>query len=129
MENWILVVGYDRLHFEAARTEWLKYNVYLDSTETAPDAIIRFLVRQYIAVIASYNVSNITQLIDFMNGTKQVPLVILSQNDSGTKFAETIMRGANTFIIDPDKLIESINENRDILDRLAKLPFGERKAL
>ena len=53
----------------------------------------------------------------------------MSQHDSGTKFAETIMRGANTFIIDPDKLIESINENKDIIDHLAKMPPNERRAL
>jgi len=39
------------------------------------------------------------------------------------------MCGANTFIIDPDKLIESIAENKDIIDRLVKLPTNERKAL
>jgi len=39
------------------------------------------------------------------------------------------MRGANTFIIDPDKLIESINENKDIIDHLAKMPPNERRAL
>ena len=64
-----------------------------------------------------------------MGDTTQIPLVILAQNDSGTKFAETIMRGANTFIIDPDKLIESIKGNKDIIDRLAKMPPNERRAL
>jgi len=64
-----------------------------------------------------------------MSGTNQIPLVILSQNDSGTKFAESIIRGADTFIIDPDKLIESIKENKDIIDRLAKMPHGNRRAL
>jgi len=127
--NWILVVGYDRPHFEAAQKDWLKYNVYLDTVDTEHEAIERFSHRQYLAVIASYNVPSITPLIDFMSDTKQIPLVLLSQNDSGTKFAETIMRGANTFIIDPDKLIESINENKDILDRLAKMPPNERRAL
>ena len=129
MENWILAVGYSRSNFDAAQKDWLKYNVHLDSVDTAFEAIERFPSRQYLAVIASYNVPNITPLIDFMSETKQVPLVILSQNDSGTKFAESIMRGANTFIIDPDKLIESIRENKDIIDRLAKMPSNERKAL
>ena len=129
MENWILVVGYNRPYFEAARKDWLKYNVYLYSVDTADEAISQFSYRQYMAVIASYNVPNMTPLIDYMSNTSQIPLVILSQNDSGTKFAESIMRGANTFIIDPDKLIESIKENKDIIDRLAKMPPNERRAL
>ncbi len=55
-ENWILVVGYDRPHFEIARRDWLKYNVYLHSVESAAEAISRFYYRKYLAVIASYNV-------------------------------------------------------------------------
>ena len=129
IENWILVVSYDRSHFEAARNDWLKYNVYLHPVGTAAEAINQFHTRQYLAVITSYNVPNITPLIDFMSGINQIPLVILSQNDSGTKFAESIIRGADTFIIDPDKLIESIKENKDIIDRLAKMPTNSRKAL
>ncbi len=61
-----------------------------------------------------------------MNDTKQNPIVILSQKDNGTKFAESIMRGANTFIIDPDRLIESINETKDIIDRLIEMLPDER---
>lgn len=129
IESWILVVGYDRPHFQVARKDWHKYNVHLDTVETAREAIEQFSYRQYLAVIASYNVQNITPLIDFMSNVKQIPLVLLAQNDSGTKFAESIMRGANTFIIDPDKLIESISENKDIIDRLAKMPSNERRAL
>jgi hypothetical protein len=45
MDNWILVVGYDRLCFEAARKDWLKYNVYLYSVDTADDATLRHPVR------------------------------------------------------------------------------------
>lgn len=69
-----------------------------------------------------------TPLIDYMSGINQTSLVILSRNDSGTKFAESIIRGADTFIIDPDKLIESIKENKDIMDRHAKMPPGNRRA-
>ena len=129
MENWILIVGYDRPHFEAAQKDWLKYNVYLFPVNTADEAISQLSYRQYLAVIASYSVPDLKPLIDFMGDTTQIPLVILAQNDSGTKFAETIMRGANTFIIDPDKLIESIKGNKDIIDRLAKMPPNERRAL
>lgn len=129
MDNWIMVVGYDRPHFELARNDWRKYNVNLDTVQTAPEAIEQFSYRQYLAVIASYSVPDITPLIDFMGDTKQIPLVLLSQNDSGTKFAESIMRGANTFIIDPDKLIEGIKENKDILDTLAKMPLNDRRIL
>lgn len=129
MENWILVVGYDRPHFEMARKDWQRLNVYLYSVDTAAEAIEQCPCRKYLAVIASYYVPNITALIDFMSGTNQIPLVILSQNDSGTKFAESIIRGADTFIIDLDKLIESIKENKDIIDRLAKMPPDNRRAL
>lgn len=128
MGNWILVIGYDRPHFEVARKEWQKYNVYLDTVDTTSEAIEQFPYRQYLAVIASYNVSDIAPLIEFMGNTKQIPLMLLSQNDSGTKFAESIMRGANTFIIDPDNLIESISENKDIIDRLSKMPPNVRRA-
>lgn len=129
MENWILLVGYGRPQFEVAQKDWLKYNVYLHSVDTAAEAIKQVPMRRYLAVIASYTVSDIMPLIEFMSGTNQIPLVILSQNDSGTKFAESIMRGANTFIIDPDKLIESVTGNKDIIDRLVKMPPSERKAL
>ena len=47
MENWILVVGYDRPHFEAAQKDWLKYNVYLYSVSTADEAISQFLYHQF----------------------------------------------------------------------------------
>jgi len=40
IENWILVVSYDRSHFEAARNDWLKYNVYLHPVGTAAEALI-----------------------------------------------------------------------------------------
>lgn len=129
MDNWILVVGYNRRYFEAAQKDWLKYNVYLYSVDTAEEAISQFLHRQYIAVIASYNVSDMTLLFDYMSNSSQIPLVILSQKDSGVKFAENILRGANTFIIDPDNLIESIKGSKDIIDRLAKMPANERQAL
>lgn len=69
MENWILVVGYDRPHFEVARKDWQKYNVYLHSVETAAEAINHFHERQYLAVIALYNVPNMASLIDFISGT------------------------------------------------------------
>lgn len=39
MENWILVVGYDRPHFEAARKDWLRLNAYLYFVDTATEAI------------------------------------------------------------------------------------------
>lgn len=129
MDNWIMAVGYDHPSFEAARKEWLKFNVLLHSVATASEAIQKFLHRPYIAVIASYRVPDLNILIDFMGKSEQIPLVILAQSDSGIKFAESIIRGADTFIIDPDELIESIRENRAIIDRLAKMPPNQRKAL
>lgn len=85
MENWILVVGYDRPHFEAARKDWLKFNVQLDSVDTADEAIEQFHARQYLAVIASYSIPDIAPLFDFMGDMKKIPLVALSQEDSGIK--------------------------------------------
>lgn len=97
MENWILVVDYNRPNFEAARKDWLRLSVYLHSVDTATEAIEQGLCRKYLAVIVSYNVRNITPLIEYMSRTNQIPLVVLSQNDSGTKFAESIIRRADTF--------------------------------
>ena len=37
MDNWILVVGYSRPHFEAAQKERLKYNVLLQLVGTIPE--------------------------------------------------------------------------------------------
>ena len=129
MENWILVIGYSRPHFEAAQKEWLKYNVLLQSVETVPEAVTMFSTRPYLAVIASYDVTDMMSLIKVMREARQIPLLVLSQEDSGTKMAESIIRGADTFIIDPDKLIESIKKNKDILDRLSELSSHNKKAL
>ena len=129
MENWILVVGYSRPHFEAAQKEWLKYNVLLQSVETIPEAVTMFSTRPYLAVIASYDVTDMMSLIKVMREARQIPLLVLSQEDSGTKMAESIIRGADTFIIDPDKLIESIKKNKDIIDRLSELSSHNKKAL
>jgi len=129
LENWILVIGYSRPHFEAAQKEWLKYNVLLQSVETVPEAVTMFSTRPYLAVIASYDVTDMMSLIKVMREARQIPLLVLSQEDSGTKMAESIIRGADTFIIDPDKLIESIKKNKDILDRLSELSSHNKKAL
>jgi len=129
LENWILVVGYSRPHFEAAQKEWLKYNVLLQSVETIPEAVTMFSTRPYLAVIASYDVTDMMSLIKVMREARQIPLLVLSQEDSGTKMAESIIRGADTFIIDPDKLIESIKKNKDIIDRLSELSSHNKKAL
>ena len=129
MENWILVIGYSRPHFEAAQKEWLKYNVLLQLVETVPEAVTMFSIRPYLAVIASYDVTDMMSLIKVMREARQIPLLVLSQEDSGTKMAESIIRGADTFIIDPDKLIESIKKNKDILDRLSELSSHNKKAL
>lgn len=124
-----MVVGYNRPHFEAAQKEWLKNNVLLQLVETISEAIAKFSTRQYLAVIASYNVYDMTSLIKVMREVRQIPLLVLSQEDSGTKMAESIIRGADTFIIDPDKLIDSITKNKDIIDRLSELSSYNKQAL
>ena len=129
MENWILVVGYSRPHFEAAQKEWLKYNVLLELVETVAEAIVKFSTRPYLAVIASYDVSDMMSLVNVMREARQIPLLVLSQEDSGTKMAESIIRGADTFIIDSDKLIDSIKKNKDILERLSGLSPHNKQAL
>ncbi|MDR1539574.1 MAG: hypothetical protein LBU32_16555 [Clostridiales bacterium] len=40
MENWILVIGYDRNAFGPAQQEWLKYNVLLHMVDTISEAIV-----------------------------------------------------------------------------------------
>jgi len=129
LQNWILVIGYSRPHFEAAQKEWLKYNVLLQSVDTIPEAIAQFSARSYLAVIASYDVHDMMSLIEVMREARQIPLLVLSQEDSGTKMAESIMQGADTFIIDTDKLIESIKKNKDIIERLSGLTSYNKKVL
>ena len=129
MENWILVIGYSHPHFEAAQKEWLKYNVLLQLVENIPEAIAEFSSRPYLAVMASYDVPDMTSLIEVLREERQIPLLVLSQEDNGTKMAESIIRGADTFIIDPAKLIDSIKQNKDIIDRLAKLTTYNKRIL
>lgn len=129
MDSWILIVGYDRPHFEAAQKEWLKYNVFLHSAINAADAIEKFAVQRYLAVIASYDLPDMMSLIKVVRETEQIPFVVLSQDDSGTKIAESLIRGADTFIIDPDRLIESLTKNKDIIERLSRLPAQNKQAL
>ena len=129
MDNWILIVGYDRPHFDAAQKEWVKFNVFLRSAANAIDAIEKFSERKYLAVIASYDLPDMMSLIKVVRETEQIPFVVLSQEDSGIRIAESIIRGADTFIIDPDKLIESLTKNKDIIDRLSQLPVPNKQAL
>ena len=108
MKNWILVAGYNRRNFEAAQKEWLKYNISLHSVNTIPEAIAKFSERNYLAVIASVDLPDMMLIIEAMREKRNVPLLVLSQEDSGTKMAESIISGSDTFIIDTDNLIESI---------------------
>lgn len=124
-----MIVGYDRPHFDAAQKEWVKYNVFLHLAVNAYDAIEKFSTRQYLAVIASYDLTDMMSLIKVVRETDQIPFVVLSQEDSGTRIAESIIRGADTFIIDPDKLIESLTKNKDIIERLSRLPLQNKQAL
>jgi DNA-binding response OmpR family regulator len=129
MDNWILVVGYSRSHFEAAQKEWLKFNVLLQSVDTVQGAVGKVGIQVYLGVVASYDVADLTLLIEFMRGDKQIPLLVLSQEESGTRMAESIIRGSDTFIIDPDRLIESIKNNREITERLSKLSTPNKRIL
>ena len=54
MENWILIVGYDRPDFEAAQKDWIKLHVFLHLAVNVADAIEKFSAQRYIAVIVSY---------------------------------------------------------------------------
>ena len=129
MANWILVVGYSRHHFDAAQREWLKYNVSLHLVNTASEAIAQFSTRTYLAVIASYDLPDMMLLIEAMRESRKVPLLVLSQEDSGTKMAESIIRGADTFIIDVDHLVESIKKSEEIIDRISQLSPHNKHAL
>ena len=129
MGNWILVVGYGRYHFEAAQKDWLKYNISLHLVNTVPEAIAQFSARKYLAVIASYDLPDMMRLIDAMRESRKVPLLVLPQEDSGTKMAESIIRGADTFIIDVDNLIDSIKNSEEIIERITQLSSHNKKVL
>ena len=129
MNNWILVVGYSRHNFEAAQIEWLKYNVSLYSVDTAQEAVEQFSERPYLAVVASYNLSDLILLMEVMRESRKVPLLVLPQENSGTYMAESIIRGADTFIIDADKLIDSIKNNKEIIDRITQFSPHNKQLL
>jgi DNA-binding response OmpR family regulator len=129
MTNWILVIGYNRSHFEAAQRDWLKFNVLLQSVDTVQEAIEKFSTRSYLGVVAAYEVADLTLLIEVMREAKQIPLLVLSQEESGTKMAESIIKGADTFIIDVDNLIDSIKNNEEIIDRLTQLSPHNKQTL
>jgi DNA-binding response OmpR family regulator len=127
--NWILIIGYSRPHFEAAQREWLKYNVSLHLVSNASEAIVQFSTRTYLAVIASYDLPDMMLLVEALRESRKVPLLVLPQEDSGTKMAESIIRGADTFIIDVDNLVESIKKNEEIIERLTRLSPHNKRAL
>ncbi len=129
MKNNILVIGYSRENFEAAQKEWAKYNVLLHSVDTVSEAIKRFATQPYMAVIASYDLPDTIVLIEVMREHRKVPLLVLAQEDSGTGMAESIIRGADTFIIDVDKLIDSIKNSGEIVDRLTQLSSHNKQTL
>ena len=129
MKNWILVAGYNRRNFEAAQKEWIKYNISLHSVNTIPEAIAKFSERNYLAVIASVDLPDMMLIIEAMREKRNVPLLVLSQEDSGTKMAESIINGSDMFIIDTDNLIESIKNSKDIIERLSKLSPHNRHSL
>lgn len=83
----------------------------------------------YLAVIASYDLPDMMSLIKVVWETEQIFFVVLSQDDSGTRIAKSLIRGADTFIIDPDKLIESLIKNRGIIERLSRLPAQNKQVL
>ncbi len=121
MRNCILVVGYSRPNFEAAQLEWLNYNVTLHSVATAHEAIERLKTHHYLAVIAAYSLPDLMVLMEALRESRKIPLLILPQENSGAKMAESILGEADTFIIDTDKLIESIKNNQEIVDHIARL--------
>ena len=129
MGNYILVVGYSRHHFEAAQKEWLKYNISLHLVNTVPEAIAQFLIQPYLAVIACYDLPDMMLLINAMRESRKVPLLVLPQEDSGTKMAESIIRGADTFIIDVDNLIDSIKNSEEIIKNITLLSQQNKQAL
>ncbi len=129
MISWILIVGYKGSNLEQARKDWRKFNVQLEAVDTASEAVAHIPFRKYLAVIVSYGVSDIAPLIEYMDDNNQIPLVILSRKESGIRFAGSIISGANKFLIDPNRLIESIRENKGISDKITKLPPYKMKSL
>ncbi len=129
MTSWILVVGYSGSNLEQARKEWRKFSVQLEAVSTASEAVLQIPRRNYLAVIASYDISDIAPLADYMGDTNRIPLLVLSPKESGIKFARSIISGANQFLIDPNRLIESIRENKGAIDKITKLPPHTMKSL
>ena len=113
MARWILVVGYDAPHLELARVDWERYSVQLEAVNTVEEAITQFPRREYLAVIASFDVPDITPLSKYMGGENQIPLIVLPQDESGIKFMGSIIHNAHMVILDTDRLVESIEENKD----------------
>ncbi len=129
MANWILIVGYSRPNFDVAQRDWLKYKVSLRLVNTVPEAIAQISNGTYLAVIASYDLPDMALLFEAMRESRKVPLLVLPQEDSGTKMAESILRDADTFIIDVDNLIDSIKNSEEIIERISQLSQYNKQAL
>ncbi len=91
MRNCILVVGYSRPNFDAAQLEWLNYNVTLYLVATAQEAIERLKTHSYLAVIAAYSLPDLMVLMEALRESRKIPLLILPQENSGAKMAESIL--------------------------------------
>ncbi len=129
MKNCILVVGYSRQNFEAAQIEWLQYNVSLYSVATAQEAIEQFTARPYLAVIASYNLPDLVLLMEVLRESRKVPFLVLPQENSGAKMAESVLGEADMFIVDTDNLIESIKNSDEIAKNISNLSTQNKRLL
>jgi DNA-binding response OmpR family regulator len=124
MENWILVVGYDRDAFDAAQREWLKYNVLLHMTDTLAEAAVQLSRRDYLAVAVSVAMPDLLPSIQIMRGIKTVPIIVLSPEDRAVSRAEALFFGADEFI-DPSRTEAGVAKGRAVIERQRKLPPRE----
>jgi DNA-binding response OmpR family regulator len=123
MNNWILVIGYNRNDFEAAQREWLKYGVLLHMVDTIAEAVAQLPNCDYLAVAVSANTPDLSPPMQILRNIRPVPIVFLSPEDRAIERAVTLLSGADAFIDpSPPHLAESIAKSTELIGRYGPLP-------
>jgi DNA-binding response OmpR family regulator len=124
MENWILVIGYDRNIFGPAQREWLKYNVLLHMVDTISEAIVHLSSREYLAVAVSAETPDLSPPLQIIRRLKPVPIVILSPEERALSGTEFLFSGADEFV-DPSHIEEGVAKGREVIEHYHKLPLRD----